>query len=424
MLDSNIVPLLSKILRNGAVFVALFVAIDMAWNLWLSYIQTVFLKSLKWVVIEIKPPKEVFKSPLAMELVLNSLYAGAQGGDWVTKYWKGEVSLYSSLEIVSIEGRVRFFMRIPEKFKKMIETQIYAQYSQVEISEVPDYTSNVPDFTKDGPINLWGTNFILSKDDVFPIKSYVDYGLDRAVGSLEEEQRIDPITPMLEFMGSIGVGEQVWVQIIIRPDTKRFEVKKGDVIEGGKDWKEKSKEAIKEYREKLKEKDADGKSIPLTLSGGQKNIIETIERHSGKFGFDSHIRAIYIAEKDNFNAGVRAPSLIGSFRQYASSELNGFKPDKSTKIDFPWQDLFGKKIIEMKYKILKSYKSRRFFYGGFDMGNIGSWFTHPNKSGGKPYILSTEELATIFHLPGRVAETPTFTRIETKKGEAPANLPI
>lgn len=424
MIDQDIITLLSKILKNIGIFVALFVAVDLAWNLWLSYVQTVFLKSIKWTMIEIKPPKEVSKSPAAMELVLNSLYAGAQGGDWVTKYWKGEVSLYSSLEIISIEGKVRFFVRLPEKFKKMVETQVYAQYPQVEISEVSDYTSSVPDYTKDGEINLWGCNFVLTKDDVYPIKSYIDYGLDRAIGSLEEEQRIDPITPMIEFLGSLGVGEQVWIQILIKPDTKRFEVKKGDVVEGGKDWKEKSKEAIKEYKEKLKEKDAEGKALPLSLTGGQKNAIETIERHAGKFGFDSMIRAIYIAKKDNFNAGVRAPSLIGSFIQYASSELNGFKPDKATKIDFPWQDLFGHNIVGMKSGILRKYKSRSFFYGSFGMTDFGSWFTHPNKSGGKPYILSTEELATIFHLPGRVLETPTFTRIETKKSEPPANLPI
>lgn len=116
--------------------------------------------------------------------------------------------------------------------------------------------------------------------------------------------------------------------------------------------------------------------------------------------------------------------MIGSLRQYASSDLNGFKPDKATKVDFPWQDIFGNKVATMKAKFLKGYKSRGFFYGGFDFKSIGAYFTHPNKDGGKPYILSTEELATIFHLPGRVSETPTFTRIESKKAEPPSNLPI
>lgn len=416
----------SSILSQIGIFIALPILLIMAWNLWLSYIQTVFLKSLKWTLLEVKPPRDVFKSPAAMELVLNALYAGAQGGDWLTKYWKGEVSLWHSLEIVSVEGKVRFFVRVPEKFKKMIEAQIYAQYPQAEVSEAEDYTNSLPGYTKDSPFNIWACNFILSKDDIYPIKSYIDYGLDKSVGSLEEEQRIDPITPMIEFFGSLGIGEQVWFQILIRPDTKRFSIKdKEGKIEAGKDWKAKAAETIKELNDKLKEKDKEGKvTAVLKATKGQMNTIDAVERHAAKFGFDSYIRALYIAEKDSFNAATRAPSLIGSLRQYASSDLNGFKPDSATKIDFPWQDLFGTKIIKMKKDFLSDYKDRSFFYGGFNFKKIKKYFTHPNKSGGKPYILSTEELATIFHLPGRVSETPTFTRIEAKKGEPPINLPI
>ncbi len=416
----------SSIFSELGVFIAVPILTIVAWNLWLTYIQSVFLKSLKWTLLEIKPPKEVFKSPAAMELVLNALYAGAQGGDWVTKYWKGEVSLWHSLEIISIDGQVRFFVRTPEKFKKMIEAQVYAQYPQAEVFEVEDYTKNVPSYKKDESFNIWACNFILSKDDIYPIKSYVDYGLDRSVGALEEEQRIDPITPMIEFLGSLNIGEQVWFQIIIRPDTKRFSTKdKEGKEEKGKDWKAKAQEVIKELNDKLKEKDKEGKvTAVLKPTKAQQGTIEAIERHAAKFGFDAHIRALYIAKKEAFNAATRAPSLIGSLRQYASSDLNGFKPDKATKIDFPWQDLFGTKIVKMKKDFLDDYKNRSFFYGGFKFSKLKKYFTHPNKSGGKPFILSTEELATIFHLPGRVAETPTFTRIESKKAEPPANLPF
>lgn len=415
---------LASFLSEVGVFIAIPILVIIAWNLWLSYLQTVFLKGLKWSLIEIRPPKDVFKSPLAMELVLNSLYAGAQGGDWLTKYWKGEVSLWYSLEIVSIEGQIRFFIRTPEKFKKMIESQVYAQYPQAEVFEATDYAETIPAYTKESAFNIWACNFILSKDDVYPIKSYVDYGLDKS-GLLKDEQQIDPITPMIEFLGSLNSGEQVWIQILVRPDTKRFSTKgKEGKVEEGKDWKAKAQETIKEFREKLKEKDADGKVLQGNPTKGQLAVIDSIERHANKFGFDAFIRALYIGDKNSFNAATRAPSLIGAFRQYASSDLNGFKPDKATKIDFPWQDIFGTKLFTMKSKFLKGYKGRGFFYGGFDFFELGSYFTHPNKSGGKPYILSTEELATIFHFPGRVSETPTVTRIEAKKSEPPANLPI
>jgi len=62
--------------------------------------------------------------------------------------------------------------------------------------------------------------------------------------------------------------------------------------------------------------------------------------------------------------------------------------------------------------LLDAYKRRSFF-------NVP--YKHLN---GKPYILTVEELATIFHFPGATTTTPTLTRVPSKKAEAPANLPV
>jgi len=396
-----------------------------AWNLWMSYVQTLFLRSIKWTLLEIKPPKEVFKSPLAMELVLNSLYQTGGHGNWLQKYWQGKVRNWFALEIVSIEGNIHFYIRTPSGFKKLIESQIYAQYPQAEVTEVEDYTAAVPDFAKGGPIGLFGTNLILTKDDPYPIKTYIDFGLDRAVGSLDEEQRIDPITPMLEFMGSIGIGEQIWFQIIVRGDTKRFTIKNKDgVDEEGKGWTDKAKDIIKAFNAGLTEKDKEGKTIATRrATKGELGVIEAVERNASKFGFDAGIRTIYLTAADKFDAN-RIAGVTGMVRQYNSSDFNSFRPDGVTGFDFPWQDMTGNKIVKKKNDMLQAYKARAWFYGGFDLKKPQKYFTYPEKSGAKPYILSTEELATMFHLPGRVAETPSFTRIEATKAEPPANLPM
>ena len=42
----------------------------------------------------------------------------------------------------------------------------------------------------------------------------------------------------------------------------------------------------------------------------------------------------------------------------------------------------------------------------------------------KYFILNTEELATIFHLPGLEVKAPLFPRVEAKKGQPPAGLAI
>ncbi len=395
----------------------------MAWNLWVTYINQVYLKTVEWIILEIKPPKDVWKSPAAMELVFNTLFGGG-AGNWYEKYWKGELAQYYSLEIASIEGKVRFFVRFHKKFRKGFEAQLYAQYPQAEITEVEDYTKNVPEFTKDGPISLFAYNLTLAKDDPYPIKTYVDYGLDKAIGSLEEEQRIDPITPILETMGSIGIGEQIWFQINIRQDTKRYVVKgKDGVLEESKSWKDKAREIIKELNEKLKEKDADGKTSSRRATKGEQNVVEAIERHMNKPGFDCGIRVIYLAKKENFNSPT-VTAFTAMFRQFSTEDLNSFKVGDLTRFVEPWKDPLGTRLLKMKKDFLQDYKDRSFFYGGFNFRKPSKYFTNPNKSGGKPFLLSTEELATIYHLPGRVSETPTFTRIEAKKSEPPIDLPI
>ncbi|MCX6765152.1 MAG: hypothetical protein NT148_01280 [Candidatus Nealsonbacteria bacterium] len=45
------------------------------------------------------------------------------------------------------------------------------------------------------------------------------------------------------------------------------------------------------------------------------------------------------------------------------------------------------------------------------------------KSGGT-FVMTTEELATIYHFPGKSsASAPALERIESKRGEAPPGLP-
>ena len=50
----------------------------LGWKLWVSYVREQWLSSVKWVLLEIRVPKEVFKSPAAMELALsNALSQGS-----------------------------------------------------------------------------------------------------------------------------------------------------------------------------------------------------------------------------------------------------------------------------------------------------------------------------------------------------------
>ena len=120
---------------------------------------------------------------------------------------------------------------------------------------------------------------------------------------------------------------------------------------------------------------------------------------------------MYLAKKESFN-GANIGGMLGSMKQYSSGNLNGFRPSFTTSFDYPWQDFRGKRLKDAKQTILDAYKRR-------------SYFHPPHRGfGGSSFVLSVEELATMFHFPGGVSTTPTFSRIVSKKGEPPANLPI
>ncbi|MBP7846306.1 MAG: hypothetical protein KA007_02595, partial [Candidatus Pacebacteria bacterium] len=315
----------------------------LAWELWLTYVRREYLNSLKWALLEVRLPREIYKSPLAMELVLSTAFYQTGGvGNWMQKYWQGNLPIWFSLEMVSLGGEVRFFIRTQEKFKIVIQSQIYAQYPEVEIIDAEDYTDNVPEFTKGGEWNLFGTEFLLTKADPYPIKTYVDYGLDKSIGSLDEEQRIDPLTSVMEFLGSVGSGEQAWIQIIIRPSNwGRYPDKESQFAL--KKWQDVGQDLIKELNEKWQKPQKDT-TAPSRLTKGQQEVLNAIERSLDKFGFDTGIRAIYLARGENFNPAQIA-ALTGALRQFNSNTLNGFRPNNVTGYDFPWQDMFGDKLI-------------------------------------------------------------------------------
>ena len=375
------------------------------WKIWIYYIQTDYISKMKWIMLEVRLPREVYKPPQAMEFVLSALDQGS-GGSKAEQYWTGRVLPWFSLEIASIEGELRFFVRTQSKFKDLVESRIYSQYSEAEIIESPDYTELV-DYSRTGGVGMFGSEFVLSKADPLPIKTYVNYGMDR--GFLDEKQRFDPMTPMLEFLGSVGKGEHVWIQILVKSPQKRYKKEDGKLG----DWRDEARDTVKKMTqgEKKELKEGERPERPQ-LSKMQSENISDIERNMSKVGLDCGIRMIYLAKMDRFNPGQIA-SMMSSFKQFNSAELNGFKPKNDTGMDYPWENLdkkFGGFITgKKKTDIFDAYRRRSFFYP-------------PHKR--KPFVLTVEELATIFRFPSAIAETPTLKRLESKKAEPPSNLPV
>jgi hypothetical protein len=406
-----------EVIRRTAVLWLPIMAVYYGWDSWVTYVRRRYLQNLKYVLLEIKIPREIHKTPQAMELVLNALYQTGGVGHRYALYWEGKQLAQHSLEIVSIEGNIYFFIRVEGRFKDLIEAQVYGQYPDAEVHEVDDYTKYVPPYDPNNGWEYKGAEYTLKGDDWIPIKTYVDYGLDNKALSLEEEQRIDPLTPMIEMMGSLGKGEQLWLQILIRGGSKRFVNDKGE----DQDWQKEGRKAIDKLLEEYSNKEVvtikDGAEKKKKV-GGYGNLppnlklqVDAAERNLEKLGFDFGMRVMYVAEPGKAK-GMRFPAEFGSvIRQFSSPNLNSLEMKGFTDdFNYPWQDWGGMRKQGNRKKMFKLYTMR-------------AWFTWPAKD--KPIkTLTTEELATLFHFPGKVLTTTTFERIESRKAEPPANLPF
>lgn len=396
------------------------------WHFWMEWRQGLYRSNQKWTLLEISIPKDIHKSPEAMEMVFNTLNDGSGVGTSWKKYFDGATPNFFSLEIVSIEGSIYFFIRTQTKFKELIKNQIYSQYPKAEVNEVDDYTRYIGDYTQQQHIwELFGVEFELTAPDGYPIKTYVDYGLDKAVGSLDEEQKIDPITATLEFLGSLRKDEQVWIQMIIRSDKwSPWRKEAMDLVNKimGREVKGKPKGTVKTFMDEAKfiaTGKSEGSSMAkevstLKLTHGEQEAMKAIERSLQKQAFEVGFRSIYLAKKESFRPANIA-GMIGSVRQYSSASLNGFKPGVKTDFDYKYQDISGNRLIGLKNKFFNNYINRAFF-------NDAELDRSEKEK--KPFILTAEELATMFRFPGRVSETASLERIEATKAEPPTNLPI
>lgn len=376
-------------------------AIVLLSRVYMAYIHANWIKNIKWVLLEIKIPKEISKSPKAMEVLFAQMYQTAPN-TLTDKYIKGRTRSWFSLELVSIGGEVHFYIRTEERYKKLVESGIYSQYPGVEVYEADDYVYNVPYGVSGSDWNFFGVEFKLSKPDAFPIKTYVDYGLDK---DPKEEFKIDPLTTVLEFLGSIGPGEQIWLQIPIMAARDRYH--KPGTLFGAQSWKDIGKAEVKKIAEGDKKKDDPFGGV-FKLTPGERERLEALEKSMSKYGFDCGYRGFYLAKGEAFD-GNNIGRLIGSIKQYGSENLNGFKLSKNTSFDYPWQDFMGWRLASMKRLMFRNYCRRAYFFP-------------PSNS--EIFVLNSEELATIFHFPGLVANTPTLDRISSKRGEPPPNLPV
>jgi hypothetical protein len=382
--------------------------------LWLVLKRSEFIAAQKYLLLEIKPPRSLVKTPLAMETFLASMHLSPGEANWYVRWIKGGVRPWWSLEMASFEGQIHFYIWTRSNFRRIIESQMYAQYAGVQLIEVPDYSRMISAKPEDW--EMWGCDFKQTAPDPLPIKTYIEYGLDKVQ---KEPEQVDPLANLIEFMGSVGKGEYLWLQFIFRVHKGEKYHKlneKGDPYT----WIDEGKELVAEIRKKTRESYIDvvtGEERPgfPSPTKGQSEQMAAIERNTSKLAFDVGARCIYLAKREKFNS-IIITHMISLFKPFNTEGWNGINSAAWLKRfdDYPWE--LGVEKLKNKYKreMVQAYRRRQFFHDPFSYGI----------SKDEAMVMSTEELATVYHIPSKAVETPGLERIQSATGEAPANLPV
>ena len=402
---------------------------------WRWWRMETWLFAQKKVLLEIKMPKEVLKPLRSMEQVFTAIWGNMlDPADWWEHWFEGKSLDTVQLEMVSLGGESHFYVRCNAPRRNAIEASIYSQYPEAEITEAADYTKNVPPRLPNKDWDLWGADYEFTKDDVYPIKTYTKFFEERPeVG--KEEKRVDPVATLLEGFGTFKPGEQLWIQIEIKSIMNSRKPREGEEFyKRGREIADR----LAKRPEKAKEKSIIGEASQQLITGqvpgaekkeelgieavyppemrltpGEKDIVAGVENKISKQMFSCYVRFIYLAKRDVYFGAAKSIPL-GFFQQFATENLNNLKPLSRTltKIHrYPLLDLArARRLLMRKRRLFFRYINR------FD-----PFF--PQRGG--RVLLNTEEIATIFHFPGRTAAAaPLVPRVEAKKGEAPPGLPL
>jgi len=408
------------------------VAIMFLWGFvqaWVYWRSTLYAASLKYTLLAVDIPKGNDQSLRAVENLFSYLGGAHDPADLIEKYWIGKYQLCFSFEIVSLEGYIQYLCYLPVQYRDLFETAVYSQYPDAEITEVEDYAQNFPTKYPDDEYDIWGGEMILQKDEVYPIVTYRNF--EHQLG-VPEKQFKDPLAVLMDTFASMKKGENLWYQILVYPtDVNKLEEKGKKEI--SKILREKSASGgggtgilgkvfgeisdvflgvIQELTGNVafssKAESAKDDSLRMmNLKPREKKQVEAIQEKVSKQVFETKIRFVYVSKKEVMNKPKATWGFIGFMKQFLDVDLNGLKPDMKVTITTAHYLLVDWRKSERKTKLMYAYKGRS------------------GTRGRKRFMLNTEELATLWHVPiEAVVRTPLIQKSPGRKSEPPMSLPL
>lgn len=328
-------------------------------------------QSLRMVLFSVKIPaktaEEIQLDPKKQEKewisVMEHFYASLTA---IKKKSLFDETPWISLELLKVKNRINFYVGAPERYASFIEKQIYSILPDAEVE-------NISDFNIFSPNEIVYSGFLkLNKPIYLPLKTYT---------SMES----DPLSNLTSILTQIKDGEEGGLQIILRNCSDSFKIRGREIlneINKGKNFYEAL--SATNFVSFLK-----GKGEEKTATAPNEVIRKGMESKLAKNNFETNIRVI-VSSLSKEAAEYEFRQIVSVFDQFTSSDLNSFR------------------VIDAKGGLAKKIAFNFSF----------RTFIPENKM-----VLSTEELASIFHFSTPFSKTPQTNELRAKSAEAPIDLP-
>lgn len=325
-----------------------------------------------YILLLLEVPKANDKKELAAEAMFAALHGILKPR--IGMFSRAPIQERISFEIAAVEKRIRFYVRVAEHLRAFVEGQIYAQYPTAQIKVLTE------DYTQREMVQpvIHTTELVLTDNETLPIKTFQSF-------------EVDPLAAITATLSKLEEpNEEMWIQVVVKPISD--------------DWHKRSSLMVKN----IKNKAGGGGSLGVTgllsalakppeydqksggageLSERDKSRITAIQEKSTKLGYQVKIRVVYAGNSES-SARMRMQSMVGTFKQFNTTNLNGFQ-SKYPSFDRTRLNLYRHRVFE-----------------------------------DKGFILNIEELASLYHLPHTNVETPNIVWAIAKTAEPPSNLPV
>jgi len=285
------------------------------------------------------------------------------------------------------EEEIIFFVAVPKKFREGVEKQIHSFFPNASLEKAKDFNIFHPGSATAAAI------LQLKEKYIFPIKTY-------------ENLEIDPLNAVTNALSKLDTEKEgAAVQIVLKPidpgwrlagRTIAHKMQQGkrlkDVhhksmaVKVGKDIGSAFYSAMAPSKKEEKGNNPfESKTIQLTPE--EQEIVKGLEQKSSKTGFEVNIRLVASAVSLERAEQILA-QMENAFAQFENSDINCFKIKKRVKQkDISYNFIFRNFIPE------------------------------------EAMILNTEEIASVFHLPISVTETPRIKWLKAGAAAPPTNIP-